>query len=303
MKKAPDHGLGCLPRSAHRDPLGPGTEVWALDSAPTHRPYDESERPRYSTMFSFTYGPRRWTSRVTSFLVALVALLAVADRCVADPVKIRLGIGGAAADTLFLLLARPDLAPNQGKAYTVEYTRFEGTDKRFQAFEAGALDITVMNANGAIFAAGEEIAFKFIASLSLESAKGAFTKYMVRADSPIRSVSDLKGKTIGINSLSSQSELAVRLVLDKAGLKVSDVRIIALPFPAQAEAVRSGLVAVGSFPQPFAAIAEHSGGVGCCSVPRMPFRRTRSSSPSSPRTSSCGRIAARPRPSSPISSP
>src|SRR5262249_17316763 len=103
--------------------------------------------------------------------------------------------------------------------------------------------------------------FKFIASLSLESSKGAFTKYMVRADSPIRSVSDLKGKTIGINSLSSQSELAVRLVLDKAGLKVSDARIIALPFPAQAEAVRTGLFEVGSFPQPFAAIAEHAGGV------------------------------------------
>src|SRR5262245_29234054 len=108
-------------------------------------------------MVSFTRGRGHGTGLVASLLVAPVALLAVAHRCVADPLKIRLGIGGAAADTLFLLLARPDLAPNQGKAYTIEYTRFEGTDKRFQAFEAGALDITVMNANGAIFAAGEEI--------------------------------------------------------------------------------------------------------------------------------------------------
>src|SRR5260221_1451780 len=114
-------------------------------------------------MVIFTYRQRHWAG----LLVALLALLAVSDRCLADPVKIRLGIGGAAADTLFLLLARPDLAPNQGKVYTVEYTRFEGTDKRVQAFEAGALDITVMNANGPILAAGEDIAVKVIASPSL----------------------------------------------------------------------------------------------------------------------------------------
>ena len=203
-------------------------------------------------------------SRCRHFAGAALLLIAASilpDACLAAPLKIRLGIGGAAEDTLFLLLARSDLTPNQGKLYTVEHTRFEGTDKRFEAFEAGALDITVMNANGALFAAGEGIKFKFIASLSRESSKGAFTKYMVRDNSPIRSVADLKGKTVGINSLSSQSELAVRIVLEKSGVKTSDVRIVAIPFPAQAEALKSGLVDVGSFPQPFAAIVEHGGEV------------------------------------------
>jgi ABC-type nitrate/sulfonate/bicarbonate transport system substrate-binding protein len=194
-------------------------------------------------------------------VLLLIATLIVPDQCSAAPLKIRLGIGGAAEDTLFLLLARPDLTPNQGKLYTVEATRFEGTDKRFQAFEAGALDITVMNANGALFAAAEGIQFKFIASLSRESSKGAFTKYMVLDSAPIKSVADLKGRTIGINSLSSQSELAVNIELEKSGLHENDVRIVPIPFPAQGEALKSGLVDLGSFPQPFAAIVEHQGGV------------------------------------------
>ena len=202
---------------------------------------------------------RRW--RWLLWLLLLPILAGWMDLSVAAPVTIRLGIGGASAENLQLLLARPDLTPNQNKAYRLDYTRFEGTDKRFQAFEAGALDIALMNANGALFAAGEGLPFKMIASVARESPRGANVNFMVLDGSPIHSVKDVKGKTFGVVSLSSNTELQIRVMLEKNGMRERDVKLVPIPFPAMYEALKSGLVDVGSFPQPFLAMAKHSGGV------------------------------------------
>jgi ABC-type nitrate/sulfonate/bicarbonate transport system substrate-binding protein len=144
----------------------------------------------------------------------------------------------------------------------LDVTRFPGTDKRFQAFEAGALDIATASANAAMLAASEGAEFKVVASLSRESTRGFATKYFVLKDSPIKSVKDLKGKKIAINSLNSSAHLWAKLVIEKAGLNPDrDVTFVPVSFPAQGEALRSGKVDVGSFPQPFARAEEMKGGV------------------------------------------
>ena len=44
-----------------------------------------------------------------------------------QPVVFRLGYGGAAEEPMWLLVAKPDLARNYGKAYTLDATRFTGS--------------------------------------------------------------------------------------------------------------------------------------------------------------------------------
>jgi ABC-type nitrate/sulfonate/bicarbonate transport system substrate-binding protein len=83
----------------------------------------------------------------------------------------------------------------------------------------------------------------------------------VRDNSPIKAVADLKGKTLSINGFSGSGHLWVQSALEKYGLKESDVTIVPLPFPAQFEALKSGKIDVGMFPQPFLAMAEKEGGV------------------------------------------
>jgi len=190
---------------------------------------------------------------------AAVAMLAVGVATAAEaqqPVKIRLGIGSAVEEQVWLLLANPALAPNHGKAYVLEHNRFPGADKRIQAFEAGAQDVITSSANGAIFAASEGIDFKFIASISRESSRGFYTKFMVKADSPVKSIKDLKGRTIGINGFSGSGHLWTKVVLEKNGLTEKDVTLVPMPFPAQGEALKSNTLAVGMFPQPFASMIE-----------------------------------------------
>jgi ABC-type nitrate/sulfonate/bicarbonate transport system substrate-binding protein len=187
-------------------------------------------------------------------LVAMAA--AGADAARAQPVTFRLGYGGAAEEPMWLIVAKPDLAKNYGKAYTLEATKFTSSDKRAQAFEAGAIDLSVGSANGVIFAAAEGVTATFIASISRESSRGFSTGYYAKESSPIRSVADLKGRTVGINGFSTAGHLWLKAALDKHGLAETDVKITPVPFAAMQEALDAGKIDLGQFPQPFAALAE-----------------------------------------------
>jgi ABC-type nitrate/sulfonate/bicarbonate transport system substrate-binding protein len=201
---------------------------------------------------------RGYDSKATLRRMACVlALLAgSASTAAAQPATLRLGYGTAAEEPLWLIVAKPELAKNQGKAYTLDATRFTGSDKRGQAFEAGAIDLASSSANGVIFAAAEGVSAKIVASISRESPRGFSTSFYVKDNSPIKSVADLKGKIVGINGFYTSGHLWLKTALEKNGLTETDVTITPVPFPAMQEALDAGKVDLGQFPQPFAALAE-----------------------------------------------
>ena len=195
-----------------------------------------------------------WMSRVWWTILACTLLSAVAAN--AEPVTLRIGYGTAAEEQLWLLIAKPDLGKHYGKIYTIEGTRFTGSDKRAQAFEAGAIDLASSSANGVIFGAAQGVTAKIIASLTRESTKGFSTTYYSAPNSPIKSVVDMKGKTIGINGFSTSGHLWLKAALEKAGFDEKDVTIVPVSFPAMAESLISGKIDVGQFPQPFDALLQ-----------------------------------------------
>ena len=189
------------------------------------------------------------------FVFAIGAL----GRAYAEPVTIRVGRGGAAEEQLWLMAAKPEITPNQGKAYKLDLINFPATDKRLLAFEAGELDIATGSANSVILVASTGALMNAIASLSQESKRGFVTQYMVNKDSPIKSITDLKGKTVGINGFNSSIHLWAMLALQKAGLAPNEATFVPMPFPAQAEGLRAGKINLGAFPQPFAKMEQDKG--------------------------------------------
>src|SRR5947209_2276403 len=93
----------------------------------------------------------------------------------AAPVTLRVGYGGAAEEPLWLLIAKPALGKNSGKVYTIDAIKFQGSDKRAQAFEANAIDLAAGGANGVIFAAAEGGLAKIIASFCRATSRGFST--------------------------------------------------------------------------------------------------------------------------------
>ena len=174
----------------------------------------------------------------------------------ADPPTLRVGYGSAAEEQLYLLLAKPDIGKNYGKAYKLESLRFQSSTQRSQAFEANAIDLASSGAVGVLFAAAEGVTGKVIASLARESPRGFATSYYVKADSPIKTVPDAKGKIVGINGFATDGQLWLKTALERHNLSDSDVTITPVPFPAMAEALNAGKIDVGEFPQPFADMLE-----------------------------------------------
>jgi ABC-type nitrate/sulfonate/bicarbonate transport system substrate-binding protein len=207
-------------------------------------------------------------------LLASVLLIAIANPVAAEPVKIRLGHGPAAEEQLWLMKAKPDLTPGQGKDYTLDFILFRGTDQRFKAVEAGELDVFTGSAASCILAWSQGLEFAAVASITRESTKGFVAQYMVLADSPVKTIADLKGKTIGNNAARSSIELWARMALMKHGLDPDrDVEWAIVPFPSQGEALRAKKIDVGAFPQPFAAAEIGKGGLRSLFTSRegMPF--------------------------------
>jgi NitT/TauT family transport system substrate-binding protein len=74
---------------------------------------------------------------------------------------------------------------------------------------------------------------------------------MIAKDSPIRSVQDLRGKTIAVNALGNIGTLMVDSTLQTYGVPVNSVKFEAIPFPQMAHALQDGSVEAAWMAEPF----------------------------------------------------
>ena len=198
---------------------------------------------------------------------AFLAILAIAFSAGAvaqGAPLIRLGRGFAAEEQLWLMSARPDLAPNQGKRYELKQILFQANPERFQAYLAGEIDAGTAPGLAVIFARAQGLDMKVVASVCQEAAGKQWfsTTYMVKDDGPIKSVKDLKGGTIAVVGIKTATDLWARAGLLNAGLVPDkDTKVVPMGFPVIGDAVRSGKVSAGTFVEPFYSAEVARGGL------------------------------------------
>jgi len=205
---------------------------------------------------------RRASLLVLGIFAALVAFGPIAEA--QQPVPVRFGHGFAAEEQLWLMVARPDLTPNQGKKYSLKFSRFQGTPERFQAYLAGELDGGTAPGLNVIWARAQGVDMKVVASVCMEASGREWfsTTYMVKDDGPIKTAKDLKGGTVGVVGIKTATDLWARAGILNAGwVPDRDVKLVPMPFPAMAEAVRSGKVSAATFVEPFYSAETPKGGL------------------------------------------
>ncbi|MBW4690927.1 MAG: sulfonate ABC transporter substrate-binding protein [Lyngbya sp. HA4199-MV5] len=113
----------------------------------------------------------------------------------------------------------------------VEWKEFPAGPPLLEALNAGAIDIGPVGESPPVFAqaAGADLVY---AAAIAPNPKGSGV--LVQQESPIKTVADLKGKKVTFAKGSSANYLIVQL-LEKAGLKYSDIQPVYLP-PADARA-------------------------------------------------------------------
>jgi len=86
------------------------------------------------------------------------------------------------------------------------------------------------------------------------------TATMVAANSPVKEMADLEGKSVGVVALGSQNHLFTLEEADKAGIDPKSVNVVQLPFPQMQQALESGQVDAVVSTQPFTAQIQGAGG-------------------------------------------
>jgi sulfonate transport system substrate-binding protein len=140
----------------------------------------------------------------------------------AEPVTIRHGYGQLTNALSPIVFQKTDLMKHYGKSYVVEPIHFQGSSAEVTAIASDQVDIiTVGNSSLALGVqnAGLED-FRVIADGFQDGVAGHFTSpFMVRNDSAIKTIEDLKGKVLVTNVLGGSLDIAMRVVLRRHGLE------------------------------------------------------------------------------------
>src|SRR5665213_398601 len=152
----------------------------------------------------------------------ILSLSAILPAAAEGPVRLRVGWVVVPADIMPLIYRKPGIAPHAGKSYAPELTHFTGTPTEMQALATGDLDVAALAYS--TFALGVENAamddLRVIADVFQDGVPGYHTNgMMVRNDSGIKTVEELKGKIVATNQTGSAVDVAVRAMLSKHGLQ------------------------------------------------------------------------------------
>jgi ABC-type nitrate/sulfonate/bicarbonate transport system substrate-binding protein len=173
-----------------------------------------------------------------------------------QPVTIRMGFTIPNMDALYAMKSMPELAPNLGKAYDIEWFQFASTGETVQGLATGTLDGAVIGSLSAANAIekGSDIV---ITGEYLEEKPGyATSAWLVKKDSDIKSAADMEGKTLGVPTGSvldwlGQAELA------EAG--VEDYKTVSVQYPTAADALKEGKVDMAMVVEPWKSLSVNDG--------------------------------------------
>ena len=176
---------------------------------------------------------------------------------------IRVGWTIPAEEGKYWMMRRPQEFPDLGKAYKIEWSQFQGTSVMSQALIAGALDCATQGVLPIAQGAAAGTLAVYIVAEHVGEKPGSFSVYWaVKEESPIRTVADLKGKTVGISIIGGGTQGPFDLMLKRNGLDPQkDIKLVEVSFSLSEDAIRSGRVDSSNMNQPFAARAEARGGI------------------------------------------
>lgn len=141
-------------------------------------------------------------------------------------------IGYQKFGTLSIMKARGTLEKRlEPKGMKVEWIQFPAGPQLLEAMNVGSIDIGHTGNTPPIIAQAAKTPLVYIGAGTPKPENAAI---VVPKSSPIRSVKDLKGKKVALNKGSNVHNLLLQ-ALDKAGLKMDDIKPVFLP-PADARA-------------------------------------------------------------------
>jgi NitT/TauT family transport system substrate-binding protein len=180
----------------------------------------------------------------------------------ADPLKIRIGWSTMPAHLVPAVYQLRGPMRHYGRSYTVETINFTASTPQITAMAANQVDIGAFAPVAmALAVINARLDMRLLADM-LQDGVGNYrsqTLY-VKADSPIRTPADLRGRRIGVNGIGSASYTAIVAMLRKVGLNErSDVTFVEVSFANQLPFIEDGKIDATTIPIPMATELERAG--------------------------------------------
>ena len=153
---------------------------------------------------------------------AIISILAGGPARADAQLKIRTGWITVPTSLAPILFAKPELAKHYGKTYTVDAVHFEGTAPMITAIATGDLDIAELAfaSFGLAIQNGHMTDLRIIADELQDGHPGYLSNgFLVLKDGPIKTIHDLKGKTLATNVIGAGTDIATRAYLRRIGLE------------------------------------------------------------------------------------
>ncbi|MFM0340265.1 sulfonate ABC transporter substrate-binding protein [Paraburkholderia fungorum] len=164
-------------------------------------------------------------------LAAFTTWSALAQGAGSEPAKV-LRVGYQKSGLLAVLKAQGSLDEKlKPLGYSIKWFEFPAGPQLLEALNANSIDFGSTGAPPPVFAQAGGVRFVYVGA---EPAGRHSEAILVRNDSPLHGVADLKGKRIALQKGSSSNYLLLE-ALKKAGLRYEDIRPVYLP-PADARA-------------------------------------------------------------------
>jgi ABC-type nitrate/sulfonate/bicarbonate transport system substrate-binding protein len=173
---------------------------------------------------------------VTLVLAAAIGLwLGAPSAHAQQPVKIRIAWVVPVANSPTILYEKPSILKHKGKSYEIELVRFQGTPPMITALATNEIDIALLAYSSLALAIQNANLqdLRVIADEAQEGVDGYYTSpFLVRNDSGINKVEDLKGKVLATVGAGAAVDIAMRAMLKKSGLEDKrDYSVVEVGFP------------------------------------------------------------------------
>ncbi len=166
------------------------------------------------------------TSKIVIVLTLLFSLTAcVRKESKSEPLKV-LRVGYFPITNPVVVYARyANLFKKHGINHKIEYVKSTGGPALIEMFLAGKMDVAAFGDQPAVMGWLRGVDVKAVANFAR---KATDTWIMVPDTNEIKTMHDLKGKKIAV-SIGTTSQHWLLLALDKAGMKVTDVKMVNIP--------------------------------------------------------------------------
>lgn len=205
---------------------------------------------------------RRSALALAAACAAFIFTSAVMPSAYADPVKIRIGWSTMPGHLIPVLYSKPDILKHYGKSYTVEPIRFRGSSPQITAMAAGEIDMGAFAPLVLALAVNNaRLDVKVVADIIQDGVEGYHSEtFMVRADSGIAKIEDMKGKRIGTNAIGSASDTAIRAMFRASKMQDKrDFTMVEVNFPNIPAMLDEGKIDMGTVLNPMSKQMRESG--------------------------------------------